>query len=130
MTPNIHETNIFMNFGNTLCIMKILDSNILILHNVFSITGFVALHGLNSSLPSPNGGLSCTVLSSFIVAANQESLSNPALSATQRGTYAILTPKTVEIMLFCMEQVLLHDTPRNNFTNWNSRVYVAAVTWW
>ena len=36
----------------------------------------------------------------------------------------------LEIMLSCKEQVLLYDTPRNNFANWNSRVYVVEVTCW
>ena len=71
---------------------------------MFSITGSVALHGLKSSLPSPNGKLSCTVPSSSIAAANlevskllpasvTEHFTQSASLATQRGTYANLTPK-------------------------------------
>ena len=47
-------------------------------------------------------------------------------SATQRGSCANKHQNRelpLEIMPSYMEQVLLYDTPRNNFANWNSRAY-------
>ena len=89
---------------------------------MFSITGSVALHGLRSSLPSPNGKLPCTITSSSIAAANLEVVpagvtehpTQSALSPTQKGTYTKLTPKQRA------NYAILHGTSvtlRNNFAN-------------
>ena len=107
--PNMGITNfwsikaiyIFVNFGNTLCIMKIFHSKILVfcIRYVFSMSLFKYFKPVSkNSLPSPTGNLSHTIPSSSIVAANKEvSKVLPAVTehpsaqsvslATQRGYY-------------------------------------------
>ena len=87
--------NIFMNFGNTLYITKILDSKILVLR-MLPITGSFALQGLKSSLPSPNGKCSCTVPSSFIAAANQEVSKLLPAGVTEYPTQSMSVTKLTE----------------------------------
>ena len=63
MAPNFYD-NVFVNFGNALCIIKILASKILVLHIFSGYEYFKAV--LKSSLPSPNEKLSCSCTVSSI----------------------------------------------------------------
>ena len=81
-----------MNFGNALCITKILDSKILVFH-IFSITASIALHELPCIIPSSSIAAANVEVSKLLPVGMTEYPTQSVSSPTRKRTYAKLTPK-------------------------------------
>ena len=111
-----------MNFVNALGHHKNIRHENFVHMFLMSLDKYFKLLSKQSSLPSPNGELSCVIPSSSIAAANQEvSKVLPTISApVTRGNYAKFIPKQkqlLEIMLCYMVPVMYCAISRQNFQN-------------